>query len=213
MPKTDTSSPRRTRRRDREATERALVAAAKQVLAEAGFQNFGVNAIARQAGCDKQLIYRYFGGLEGLADAIGADLADTLTARLQPLSAGAPPKTYAELMKVLALGLVDLLRADPIMQQIIAWEMAAPSPLVTQMVAARGRRLGAWMQAMRGELAPPAGVDAPAVNAILIASTQQLVLSAAASGEFASMPLRTEADWRRVQSALAALVDAIYAGR
>ena len=30
------------------------------------FPPFGINAVARQAGCDKVLIYRYFNGLEGL---------------------------------------------------------------------------------------------------------------------------------------------------
>ena len=79
------------RSRDREATERSLVEAAKHVLAEEGFQSFGVNAIARQAGCDKQLIYRYFAGLEGLADAIGADLAAKVEHDLEPLSAARKP--------------------------------------------------------------------------------------------------------------------------
>lgn len=31
-----------------------------------GFTKIGVNRIANQAGCDKVLIYRYFGGLDGL---------------------------------------------------------------------------------------------------------------------------------------------------
>ena len=29
----------------------------------------------RRAGCDKQLIYRYYGGMDGLVDAIGGELA------------------------------------------------------------------------------------------------------------------------------------------
>ncbi|HCV71491.1 MAG TPA: TetR family transcriptional regulator, partial [Agrobacterium sp.] len=52
--------------KDRAATEKAIFEAARSLLAEEGFQGFGINAVARRAGCDKQLIYRYFGGLEGL---------------------------------------------------------------------------------------------------------------------------------------------------
>lgn len=198
------------RSRDRAATERSLVKAATSVLAEDGFQNFGVNAIARRAGCDKQLIYRYFAGLDGLADAIGVDLAEKLTDDLEPLSVALKPETYGELVQGLVLGLLDLLRKDRIMQQIIAWELAAPCPLVMRMVAARGQRLSAWMHKMRGDLAAPSGVDAPAVNAILIASTEHLVLSGSATGTFTSVSLRTEADWERVRGALALVVGAVY---
>lgn len=197
------------RGRDRDATERQILAAAKEVLAEEGFANFGVNAIARRAGCDKQLIYRYYGGLDGLADAIGADLAATLSENLEPLSSPAP-RSYAELMQRLALGLLDLLRRDRLMQQINAWEAAAPSPLVKRLIAARAKRMAIWMHTMRGTLQPPVGVDAPAVNAIIVAAIQQLVVSAAANGEFSGMPLREDADWRRLEDTLRALVTSVY---
>ena len=91
------------RSRDRVATERSIVDAAKLVLAEDGFQGFGVNAIARRAECDKQLIYRYFGGLEGLADAVGADLALKLADDLTPLSEAKRPTSYGALSKILVL--------------------------------------------------------------------------------------------------------------
>ncbi len=197
------------RTRDRDATARALLNAAKDVLAEEGFQSFGVNAIARRAGCDKQLIYRYFGGLDGLAEAIGADLAAELTELLKPLSTPAP-RTYAELMQRLALGLLDLLRANRLMQQINAWEAAAPSPLVQTMSAARSQRMAAWMHEMRGSLKPPEGVDAPALNALVIAAIQQIVVSGAAYGEFSGLPLKTEAHWARAREALKVMVRTIY---
>ncbi len=180
------------------------------MLAEEGFANFGVNAIARRAGCDKQLIYRYYGGLDGLAEAIGADLAAELTADLQPLSSGPAPQSYGALMKHLALSLLELLKRNRLMQQINAWEGAAPSPLVVKLIAARAKRMGQWMFEMRGALKPPPGVDAPAMNAIIIASIQQLVVSASANGEFSGMALRTDADWRRLQDAISALVESIY---
>ncbi len=197
------------RSRDRDATARSILAAAKEVLAEEGFGNFGVNSIARRAGCDKQLIYRYYGGLDGLAEAIGADLAAELAEELKPLSTPAQT-TYGALMKHLALSLLDLLRRNRLMQQINAWEAAAPSPLVTKLIAARAKRMGQWMFEIRGALKPPAGIDAPAVNAIVIAAVQQLVVSASANGEFSGLPLRTDADWRRLKDAVSALVEGIY---
>lgn len=210
MPKRSPLPVAATRSRDREATTRALVDAAKSVLAEAGFQSFGVNEISRRAGCDKQLIYRYFGGLEGVADAVGADLAEDLSRELTPLALPEPPTTYARLMEQLAFGLLELLLRNRLVQQITAWETAAPSPLVRRMVEARSQKLARWMHEMRGDLAPPPGVDAPAINAILIAAIQQLVLSSVANGEFAGLRLRSRQDWQRLKAALSAVIAAMY---
>ena len=58
--------------RDRGATEERILAAVGTVLARDGFGAVGVNAIAREAGVDKVLIYRYFGGLPELLQRWGA---------------------------------------------------------------------------------------------------------------------------------------------
>ena len=62
----DTLAPPPPRRRDRAATEERILTAVGEVLARDGFAAIGVNAIAKQAGVDKVLIYRYFGGLPEL---------------------------------------------------------------------------------------------------------------------------------------------------
>src|SRR5574342_141667 len=55
--------------RDRQATEEKLLRAVGRILAEKGFRNFGINAVARQARVDKVLISRYFGGMPELLRA------------------------------------------------------------------------------------------------------------------------------------------------
>ena len=196
------------RSRDRARTEASIVAAAREVLAEDGFQGFGVNAVARRAGCDKQLIYRYFGGLDGLVDAIGADLAGWLESSLASES---PPATYAELVERLILGFLEALRGNVLVQKIAAWEIAGPSPVVARLTAARGMALGRWMANTRGDLAPPPGLDAPALNIFLIAAVQQLVLSSSAAGSFSGVPLQSEADWERVKAAAVLIARRVYA--
>lgn len=194
------------RPRDRQATRRAILFAAKEVLAGSGFQEFGVNAVARRAGCDKQLIYRYFGGLDGLIAAIGGDLAFWVREGLRPLAALGPPTSYAELTERLALGFLEALREDPLVQRIVAWEAAAPSPEVQRLSVARARGLAGWVAEMKGDLAPPVGVDAPAMTAILVAAIQQIVVASAATGQFSGLRLKTEKDWDRIRAAIRALV-------
>ena len=196
------------RPRDRGRTETAILAAARAVLAEAGFQGFGVNAVARRAGCDKQLIYRYFGGIDGLVDGIGADLGGWLSDRLaapQP-----PPADYAALAERLILGFLDALRHDQLVQKIIAWELSEPSPLVARLTAARSTAIGVWFARARGELVPPPGIDGAAINTLLIAAVQQLVLSASAIGGFAGVPLASDADWERIRAAVRLIVRRLY---
>lgn len=197
------------RGRNREATRDAILLAARDLLAAEGFQGFGVNAIARRAGCDKQLVYRYFGGLEGLVDAIGADLAGWVEDRLAPIAALGRPASYAELMENLALGFLHALRTDPLVQKILAWELSDASPHVRRLTEARSRALAAWLARERGPLQPPAGLDAAAMNAILIAAIQQMVLSAAATGQCAGMPLAAEADWERPRQMLRRIIRAL----
>ncbi|MCP5328872.1 MAG: helix-turn-helix transcriptional regulator [Sinobacteraceae bacterium] len=63
-------APARPRRKlDREETERRLVMAFDRVWTRDGIQGLGVNAVLKEAGVGKALLYRYFGDFVGLARA------------------------------------------------------------------------------------------------------------------------------------------------
>jgi len=202
-------TPRDSRARNRGQTETAILDAAKALLGEEGFQALGVNAVARRAGCDKQLIYRYFGGLDGLVEAIGGDLASWLQDGVPPPAV--QPATYAGLMECMALAFLDALRANPLVQKIAAWELSEPSPLVVKLAEARAGSLARWIGAIRGDLLPPAHIDAPAINAVIIAAIQHLVLAGSTTGMFAGVALREEADWDRARKVIAGMVRSAYA--
>ncbi|WP_029618632.1 TetR/AcrR family transcriptional regulator [Pseudorhizobium marinum] len=196
--------------KNRVQTEAAIFQAARSLLAEEGFQGFGINAVARRTGCDKQLIYRYYGGLDGLLDAIGADLGDWVKERIPEDSGGMFLLTYGDLMERLALLYMEALRHDPLVCKIIAWEVSKDTPQVRRLAEARSRSLAKWLDRMRGSLTAPKGVDAPTVNGILFAAIQHLVISAVATGEFAGLPLRSEKDWLKIETSVRRLVRGIY---
>ncbi len=198
------------RRKHRENTKSAILEAAKEVLAETGFGGFGVNSVARRANCDKQLIYRYFGGLDGLAAAIGTDLAEQLKSSLGNISQSDRPESYAELVRQMVGGMIRILEENPIMRQINAWEIAAPSLLVAAMSKARSQILLEWVGELRGDLQPPAGIDVAAQNAIMLAAAQQLAMSSSALGEFMAVPLRAEQDWVRIADAFSHFIETGY---
>ncbi|MDR6102068.1 AcrR family transcriptional regulator [Agrobacterium larrymoorei] len=196
--------------KDRAATEKAIFAAAKSLLAEEGFQGFGINAVARRAGCDKQLIYRYFGGLEGLVSAIGEDLASWVQERIPQDTGGMFLLTYGDLMERLMLSYLDALRADPLVCKIIAWEVSEQTPQVTQLADARSKALARWIDRMRGSLQPPKGVDPAVMNAMLFASIQHLVIAGTTNGQFSGVSLKGDKDWDKIATAVKRVVRALY---
>ncbi len=198
------------RSRNRTATRDAILVAAKAQLAEHGFAAFGVNAVARRALCDKQLVYRYFGGLDGLIDTMGDDLASWVSDRLSAGGAFPAAETYGQRLDQILQRYLMALRADPLMQRIIAWEASENAPHVRRLADARSRALMIWVATMRGGLTPRDGLDAPALNAVLVAAIQHLVLCGAATGQFISVPLATDADWLRIQAMVTRLIRAMH---
>jgi hypothetical protein len=77
----------------------------------------------------------------------------------------------------LALALLEHQSADPRFRQLRAVELLSTSFAATKFQAARGRVMQEWMREARGELVPPEGVDAPALNAVLIAAVEGLALA------------------------------------
>lgn len=196
------------RRRDRAATMRSIEDAAAELLCERGFTGFGINPLAERAGVDKQLIYRYFGGLDGVVEALAHRLDLWL-----PGTQGDPdrlPASYAELMADLLDGYVLGLRDSRLVQRLLAWELVQPSTTLAKLEAARARAVFAWLQARKGTLEPPTGVDAPAINALLLAGVHYLVLREGSAGGFASLDLIQPEGWSRIRRAARQLIELAY---
>jgi len=198
--------------RSRTATEARLIDAAGAVLMHQGFQGFGVNAIARAAGCDKQLIYRYFGGLEGLVTALAAREGAALSAALEAHAPASPASEYAGLIEQLVLAYLDVLTASRAAQALVLWELSAPSPALAGFARTRAKMLAGWIARRQGRLAPPDGVDALAVNALLIALVHQIVLARSASQAGRARSPEQDEAWARARAALSHMVRRTLAG-
>jgi len=196
------------RPRDRDATARSLLAAAVRVLAQDGFTALGPQAVAREAGCDKKLVYRYFGGIDGLIEALGSELALWLGG---PPPVMPPGAKYAERAAELLIGYAALLRRDPALLRILAWELAGPSPALLALEQRRAVAIQAWAAEALAGTAPPPGVDAAAVNAILLAAVHYLSIRAESVGQFAGADLASPEAHARLDAALRFLVQRAYA--
>lgn len=195
MPRTQKSlaAPKRAApRRNRQATEAALLKAAKDILTRDGFQALGVNEIARHAGVDKVLIYRYFGGLEGLSERLGEAIAATIISWLeenQPETAlgGTGKASYASVVEAALLSYWRGLRADPAYCQFLLWELADSSGLGLRLAEGRSKSLRGWVAKRLGATKAPGEKDAPAINSLLIAAIHQLGIAMLHHDSFAGL--------------------------
>lgn len=203
-------SPAKDRSRDRPATERRILDAAQSILTEQGSSGFGVNAVARAAGVDKQLIYRYFGGLDGLLAALGERLAEWWEEQLLGDAPVKPPATYSEFIEMLALRLIKILRREPLALHCMLWELTDGSSPVAALTAARAKALSGWMVRRRGDLRPPEGVDVHAVNALIVSGISYFVLASRSSRNVIGLATDDEGTWARIEAGIVTIVRAAY---
>lgn len=188
-----------------------MLDAAAELIVRDGAAALGVNALAKEAGCDKQLIYRYFGGLDGVMEALGERVAERLA---QALDAHRPSGgSLAEVNAALARGLLAAYRSDPLLGRLRTAEWSAPGGAFAGFGDARGRVLSAWNATARNSRpAPPGDRDTAALTALVVGAIEAVALSAAATGAMAGVPLKTDADWARIEAALDLLVAAAFGG-
>ncbi len=150
--------------RDREATKARLLGAVGIVLARDGFAALGVNAVAKEAGVDKVLLYRYFGGLPELLREWGASgrfwpsVAELVGARPEEFFALPAAERYARFFD----HFIDALRARPLTIEILAAEIAERNELAAILESEReawGAEASRLLAARR--IRAPAGAAGP----------------------------------------------------
>lgn len=112
-------------------TEQKILDAVATLLLEEGFPSVGINAIARCAGCDKVLIYRYFDGLDGLLKRFAEkhDLWWQVAEIMPEVTIEEPLDTLPVFLDALLKKHIKAVQQRPLTQEIMAWEMSASNPL------------------------------------------------------------------------------------
>lgn len=195
-----------TRTRDRAATEETIIDAVGKILARDGFSALGINEIARQAGVDKVLIYRYFGGLPELLRAFGERgnfwpgidelLPDIAALREKPLH---------ELLGAFLSRFIDALRQRPLTIEILAMEIDAPNALSQVLDEVRedwGRQVA---QVLGGDTHPDALELNVSIN-LIVAGALHLMVRARRTVAWGGIPIQEERGWDAIKHGIAWLM-------
>lgn len=201
--------------RDAEATRKNILQAVGRVLSRDGFTGLGVNAIAKEAGIGKPLIYRYFGGLGPLLEEFGKDahfwlaVAD-ISAEAQHETKGQRVDDYAELIRLAIICYTRILRKRPMMQEIMASELTAPPEVIEPLARARRNAARESQRKFMHGVEAPEGVDADAIYAILLAGFQHLTMRGRVTPDFWGIPVREPEEWKRLEDAMGTIIHRVF---
>ena len=187
------------RGRDRAATEERILAAVGEVLARDGFGAIGVNAIAREAGVDKVLIYRYFGGLPELLRTWGASgrFWPTVEELLGDDPAAVTALPLAERYALFFERFIEALRARSLTLEILAAEIVERNEL-TAILEAEREEWGAQAEALFGGADFEQRPWLRGTTLMLVAGVQYLLVRARKIRVFGGLDLGSDEGWARI---------------
>ena len=195
--------------RDSRATRAKLIAAVGAILSRKGFAALGVNAVARKAGVDKVLIYRYFGGMDQLVAAFARE--SDFWPSIEEL-AGGDLHAYADLalpekLSRLAANYTRAIRSRPLTLEIMAWETVERNHLTGELESVRENTMMQFYQAFFNE--HRTDLDLTALTAIIGAALSYLAARARHIDLYNGIDLRSDHGWERLQASVDAIIAAL----
>jgi AcrR family transcriptional regulator len=163
--------------RDREETKTKILQAVGQVLATSGFQGLGINAIARAAGVDKVLIYRYFKDVPTLLKTFAQ--SGEYVGSLERFLAQVPDdqrQDWRSALVMFVMTYAKLLHQNPLSQEIFRWELTEKNELTESLAASREVLIQTGLAWVRQKYPETVERDLESISAILLSSVTYLVL-------------------------------------
>lgn len=164
-------------KKSRILTEQRILDAVEQLLLQQGFPVVGVNAIARTAGCDKVLIYRYFDGFDGLLQRFADEhdlwwsVDEIITENMDEIS----QMTLSQFLDLLLKRHIKALQARPLTQEIMAWELSASNPLTQALHKTRSEQGMLLVKKVRLHFNQP-GIDIGGILGIFGSAINHLII-------------------------------------
>ncbi|UFH57334.1 TetR/AcrR family transcriptional regulator [Spirosoma sp. KNUC1025] len=187
-------------RRNRAKTTQRIVEALEDVIAERGLEGVGVNRVAEKANVSKVLIYRYFGGMEGLLEyyvkmgKLFPVFTPTLLDQIRPLHESDVARIwYRQVIQTYRYFRTfktarEILKASVIENDSIAETTAkAQDDEMTRLVS---------------QLSFVKGADTQAISAVILGAMTYLTIMAQNDRTMINIDLRSEKGWERIENAI-----------
>lgn len=191
-------------------TRQRLVASVGRVLAREGFRGFGLGKVALEAGVDRRVISRHFGGLAELVAEFARSpdfwpATEEIRAGMEAAgSVGGPEGQFAAFHK----GFLRALVKRPQTLDILAWEMMERTSVSRMLEQARVRVALECFERLTGEVPDNAGLTG--IVAVMGAAMLFFAVRARLGGHFGGLDPNDPADLARIDAAVDALVGGVF---
>ncbi len=191
--------------RDKDQTKQKILQAVGKLLAD-GDGHPGVNAVAREAGVDKVLIYRYFGGMPELLRAYVSEgefwpgFEDVM--ETSPYVAAMLPP--GEIGTRFVHGFVRELRSRPITLEILRRELLETNALTTELTKVREDWTRDIAEGYAGR-----GDDPEAIHGLVTAGLIYLMLAGKTRESFCGVDVRSDEGWERIEKAAGNIMETL----
>jgi AcrR family transcriptional regulator len=193
--------------KDKEQTKGRIIDAFAEIITEQGFKGLGINAIADKAGVGKVLIYRYFGGIEGVLKAylLSGKLGTIFKPeRLEELTQMRPQDRGYVWAKRL-IGVAQELRKNPAIKALLLWELSENNEVLTAYTKYRNEQLSEMIE--KSNTLPT--IDTEAITSLLSSAVVYLALAEDKRKHYITMDLQQETSWERIEKAISFIYEAI----
>ena len=189
-------------------TMERILRAMGDVMAERGTEKAGINAVAERAGVNKVLIYRYFGGWNGLLESYvqrGFFLSMFNEKFIDSVPDSPSAENRSKLWSEYTIQFMQEFRARKPSQELIRWEMShGETELARRLADFRDQSY----KSLVDKLAPYSDFDPIAITSLMVAAVTHMVLISGQRAKVGDIDLRSEAGWERLEMA----IRRIYAG-
>ena len=188
--------------KDRELTERKILDAVGSIIASDGFESVGINVVAQRAGVSKMLIYRYFGGLNGLLSKylLQKDFWVNTNMNIEKSS------DISGSLKQLFLEQIRQLRNDIILQRLHRWELSTENQAIRLLREKREQNGNELIRSV-SELTHSSSAEIASLASIISAAISYLVLMENQNPVYNGIDLHNDRGWEQIVGGIDLIID------
>jgi len=193
------------KKRDRERTKGKILKAVGEVIEQFGTEKVGVNLIARTAGVNKVLIYRYFDSVDGLMEQYvksgeyASTAGDEYIDNIEPVA----PADRGQAMTELMLTFLRDLRDRKATRDLLRWEIGTGKSMLSDTRNDVANRLLMKI----GDL--PNFADTRALMAFVTAGIYYMTIAADFRGTMMEIDLNSDEGWSRIENVIGKIISDI----
>lgn len=190
------------KKRDRERTKGKILKAVGEVIEQYGTDKVGVNLIARTAGVNKVLIYRYFESVDGLMEQYvtsgeyTSTTGDDYFENIEPIPKEDRNKALTDLMHTF----IRDLRERKATRDLLRWEIGTGKSILSDAKNDVANRVLTKMGDM------PDFDDSKGLMAFLTAGIYYMVIATDLRSKMIDIDLHTEEGWKRVENIIERII-------